>query len=182
MTIIDRQVSFFPSANSLGNRSRSGADSSFPMISDDQPSAHSQSTLDTKSSFSKLAGSLWSIEADGAMVSSASRPELESDLASELHKWANMDVGEKIRAQYLASRGLSEDDLANMSADDRKAIEDDIKKAIKEASGANQAEQETAMQLQSDLEGNLSDGGAQCGSDHSHNRRQSPERDKQDKI
>ncbi|MGF0524128.1 hypothetical protein ACQEDT_21655 [Agrobacterium pusense] len=47
----------------------------------------------------------------------------------ELGKWARMTLGEKIRAQYLEARGLTESDLAGMSPDERKAIEDEIKNA-----------------------------------------------------
>ena len=35
----------------------------------------------------------------------------------ELSRWANMSLGEKIRAQYLEARGLSEGDLAAMPPD-----------------------------------------------------------------
>jgi len=41
-----------------------------------------------------------------------------------------MSLGEKIRAQYLEARGLTESDLAAMAPDERKAIEDEIKNAI----------------------------------------------------
>ena len=35
-----------------------------------------------------------------------------------------------MRAQYLEARGLTESDLAAMSPDERKAMEDEIKNAI----------------------------------------------------
>ncbi|MGP4670142.1 hypothetical protein [Agrobacterium pusense] len=41
-----------------------------------------------------------------------------------------MSLGEKIRAQYLEARGLTESDRAAMSPEERKAIEDEIKNAI----------------------------------------------------
>ncbi|WP_312609030.1 hypothetical protein [Agrobacterium pusense] len=54
-----------------------------------------------------------------------------------------MSLGEKIRAQYLEARGLTESDLAAMSPDERKAIEDEIKNAIVAAMNENSNDDES---------------------------------------
>jgi hypothetical protein len=51
----------------------------------------------------------------------------------EFLSWANMTPGERMRAGILKGMGLSEDDLKNMPADKRKAIEDQIRETIKQA-------------------------------------------------
>jgi hypothetical protein len=51
----------------------------------------------------------------------------------EFMSWANMTPGERMRAGILKGMGVSEDDLKNMPADKRKAIEDQIADKIKQA-------------------------------------------------
>lgn len=51
--------------------------------------------------------------------------------ADEFMDWSKMSLAEKIRAQILADKDLTEADLAAMDADARAAIEAEIKEAIK---------------------------------------------------
>lgn len=81
---------------------------------------------------SNLANALWLLRGQegGVEETPLENGGTGSDEA-ELSRWANMSLGEKIRAQYLEARGLSEGDLAAMPPDERKAIEDEIQKAIR---------------------------------------------------
>ncbi len=56
-------------------------------------------------------------------------------------------MAERIREQYLKDKDLTEDDLKSMSAEDREAVEADIRKAILEAMGVNGQTQEAAMDM-----------------------------------
>lgn len=51
--------------------------------------------------------------------------------ADEFMDWSKMSLAEKIRAQILADKDLTEEDIAAMDADARAAIEAEIKEAIK---------------------------------------------------
>lgn len=80
---------------------------------------------------SNLANVLWSIQGEPAgHIDEAPLQNGGPSPEEELSKWAHMSLGEKIRAQYLEARGLTESDLAAMSPDERKAMEDEIKNAI----------------------------------------------------
>jgi hypothetical protein len=80
---------------------------------------------------SNLANALWSLRGEPAgHIEEAPLQHGGPSPEEELGKWAHMTLGEKIRAQYLEARGLTESDLAAMSPDERKAIEDEIKNAI----------------------------------------------------
>ncbi len=72
----------------------------------------------------------------------AARRSKENDaLFDDLHKWATMSFAEKIRAQYLERKGLSESDLAALPPEEREAVEDEIRKEIMRAMGVgDQAE------------------------------------------
>lgn len=92
-----------------------------------------------------LSQALWDMNSGGG-VSDA--PFLSKDAASlsrkndalsdDLHKWATMSFAEKIRAQYLERKGLSESDLAAMPPEERQAIEDEIRKEIMRAMGVGE--------------------------------------------
>src|SRR3546814_2375090 len=47
--------------------------------------------------------------------------------------FAKMSVADRIRAQYLGGKGLTEEDLKNMDPKERQKIEDEIREQIKEA-------------------------------------------------
>lgn len=53
------------------------------------------------------------------------------DLLAELEKWSQMNVAEKIRAQYLESKNMTEESLAQLPPEERQLIEDEIAAAIK---------------------------------------------------
>ncbi|MBB4408666.1 hypothetical protein [Agrobacterium radiobacter] len=83
---------------------------------------------------SNLANALWSLRGqEGRIDETPLKGGGTGSDEEELSRWANMSLGEKIRAQYLEARGLSEGDLAAMPPDERKAIEDEIQKAIRVA-------------------------------------------------
>lgn len=56
----------------------------------------------------------------------------QSSPADELQAYVNMTPAQRIRASVLHSLGLTESDLAKMSPDERKKIEDKIAAIIKE--------------------------------------------------
>jgi len=72
---------------------------------------------------------------DGSSTSSTEQSN--QDILDEFAKWANMTPAEKIRAQYLDGHGLTEDSFKSLSADDQKAINDQIADEIKQKLGAH---------------------------------------------
>lgn len=52
--------------------------------------------------------------------------------AEKFMKYQEMTAAEKFRASYLAEKGLTEDDLKAMSAEDRAKIEEEIAAKIRE--------------------------------------------------
>ncbi|WP_280171442.1 hypothetical protein [Agrobacterium pusense] len=93
---------------------------------------------------SNLANALWSLEGEPAgHIDEARLQNGGLSPEEELSKWAHMSLGEKIRAQYLEARGLTESDLTAMSPDERKAIEDEIKNAIVAAMNKNSNDAES---------------------------------------
>lgn len=69
--------------------------------------------------------------------STSSTAQSNQDILDEFAKLANMTPAEKIRAQYLDAHGLTEDSFKSLSADDQKAINDQIADEIKQKLGAN---------------------------------------------
>ena len=88
-----------------------------------------------------LSQALWDMDSGGAgdapfLSKENARIGKENDaLFDDLHKWATMSFAEKIRAQYLERKGLSESDLAALPPEEREAIEDEIRKEIMRAMG-----------------------------------------------
>lgn len=72
--------------------------------------------------------------------STSSTKQSSQDILDEFAKWANMTPAEKIRAQYLDAHGLTEDSFKQLSADDQKAINDQIADQIKQQLGANKGD------------------------------------------
>lgn len=58
-----------------------------------------------------------------------------SGIEQDFMEWSQMTLAEKIRAQILEAKGLSEGDLAALPADEREAIEAEIREAILEQMG-----------------------------------------------
>ncbi|MBO6797313.1 hypothetical protein [Maricaulis sp.] len=70
-------------------------------------------------------------KAPQAMVSKKSAVE-------EFLRWAEMSPAERIRAQFLESRGLSEDSLKAMPENEREAIEAEIEQRIRDLLGGEE--------------------------------------------
>ncbi len=80
------------------------------------------------SNSSSLSSALWNLMADGA----------SSDVLDEFSKWAGMTPAERMRAQYLEARGLTESDLQAMAPDKRAALEAEIRDAVKQELGMSE--------------------------------------------
>lgn len=61
-----------------------------------------------------------------SLAGAAAKP----DAKSEFLKWAHMTPAERMRANLLSSMGLTEDDVAAMSPEDRKKVEDKLRELI----------------------------------------------------
>lgn len=81
-----------------------------------------------------ISSTMWALQSAGdTTLGDDDKTKSANDaLAAELSKWANMTPGEKIRAQYLEDHGLTEESLAEMSPEDREAIEKEIAELIKQ--------------------------------------------------
>jgi hypothetical protein len=84
-------------------------------------------------------GSTFSLEDENSVSYDTTIDEEErtdaKDLLVEFSKWAHMDAAEMIRAQYLEDNGLTEESLAAMAPEARKAIEEEIAERIKNQLG-----------------------------------------------
>lgn len=89
---------------------------------------------DSSSSTSNSADDQSGSSASGSTTSSSDKSD--QDILDEFAKWANMTPAQKIRAQYLEAHGLTEDSFKALSADDQKAINDQIADEIKQKLGA----------------------------------------------
>lgn len=76
--------------------------------------------------------------AGGTVTASSFTPNERDALLDELSEWASMTLGEKIRAQFLEDRGLTEDDVAAMSTEEREALEAEIREAILRQNGVEE--------------------------------------------
>jgi ABC-type transporter MlaC component len=59
-------------------------------------------------------------------------PELGKNAREEFLDYAKLSVPERIRKQFLESKGLDEKSLASMSEEDRKAIEDEFRELLEQ--------------------------------------------------
>lgn len=87
-------------------------------------------SIGSSGSSASLSSALWLSMADkleGGAVAAAPK----DSPADEFMDWSKMSLAEKIRAQILADKDLTEEDIAAMDADARAAIEAEIKEAIK---------------------------------------------------
>jgi ABC-type transporter MlaC component len=57
-------------------------------------------------------------------------PELGKNAREEFLDYAKLSVPERIRKQFLESKGLDEKSLASLSEDERKAIEDEFRELL----------------------------------------------------
>jgi hypothetical protein len=70
----------------------------------------------------------------------AKHEDKHQSIIDEFMKWAHMSPEERIRAQYLHSLGMEDTDLTKLPADLRKAIEDEIKRQVKEMAQRQETE------------------------------------------
>ncbi|WP_414901317.1 hypothetical protein [Rhizobium cremeum] len=68
----------------------------------------------------------------------AEKSAAQDDIISQFLEYSDMTLAEKIRAAYLDDHNLTEEQLAAMPEDERKAIEDEIQEAIKRQLGVDQ--------------------------------------------
>ena len=84
-------------------------------------------------------GSTFSLEDENSVSYDKTIDEEErtqaKDLLEEFSRWAHMDVAEMIRAKYLEDNGLTEETLAAMDPEARKAIEEEIAERIENQLG-----------------------------------------------
>lgn len=66
----------------------------------------------------------------GATNSLADAPSIKTDAAEEFLDYAKLSVPERIRKQFLESKGLDEKSLAALSEEDRKKIEDEFRELL----------------------------------------------------
>ncbi|MCO6188153.1 hypothetical protein [Rhizobium sp. L1K21] len=69
------------------------------------------------------------------ITATASRQEKAKAKAEQVEQffldWQDMSPAERIRAEYLASHDMTEEDLAALSEDERARIEEEIKEYVK---------------------------------------------------
>ncbi|MDH6233319.1 hypothetical protein M2281_003930 [Mesorhizobium soli] len=108
---------------------------------------------DPQASTFKL-GAMPSIQSDrGAVEPSRSLNALSRTLSAvpfdsvekDFMKWANMNPIERLRAAILESKGLDENSLNVLPAEEREAIEKEIREAIKEKFGVNDKDAKVAV-------------------------------------
>jgi ABC-type transporter MlaC component len=68
----------------------------------------------------------------GASALGAAPPALGKDAREEFLDYAKLSVPERIRKQFLESKGLDEKSLASMSEEERKAIEDEFRQLLEQ--------------------------------------------------
>lgn len=86
------------------------------------------------------------VAADGASAVSAA-PLNVGDVTQEFLDFAKLSVPERIRKQFLESRGLDEKSLASLSEEDRKKIEDEFRDLLerKMKEGMNMGSKTTGL-------------------------------------
>ncbi|EHS53834.1 hypothetical protein PDO_3983 [Rhizobium sp. PDO1-076] len=83
-----------------------------------------------------LSSNLWLLQTDVYYSKDAEKAAAgKEDLAAEFRELSEKSAAERIREDYLESHGLTEEDLAAMSDEERQAIEDDIQQLIKRQLG-----------------------------------------------
>ena len=137
MKIGDSISSYYRSQN---NGQASGSAASSLLLPADGGNQRTQAptvSIGGSASSSSLSSALWLSMADKMEADSGSLTEApqETSPADEFLEWSSMSLAEKIRAQFLADKDLTEEDLANMDADARAAIEAEIKAAIERQLG-----------------------------------------------
>lgn len=150
MTTISNLDSYYPTRSRI--RDAKTDDSFAPVTSGttftpDEEKSSSRGRDDAASSvnsYASLASSLWDIEqlkSDATTMSGDVVDTSSSDrLLTELQEWSQLTPGEMIRAKLLEQMGLSEEEFAALPADERAAIEEKIKEAIKQSLDVDHAQ------------------------------------------
>lgn len=104
------------------------------------PQTSAQGMLVRDQSASGLASSLWQLQAGvysskTALEAATKRDDLRSEFLEESAK----TPAERIRERYLEEHGLTEEALADMPDEDRKAVEEEIAALIKRQYGLEDA-------------------------------------------
>jgi len=137
------------------NQASGGAAASLPLATGSGSQRTQSPTVSIgggSASSSSLPSVLWvsladKLENGDGAVTAAPK---ENSTADEFMKWSKMSRSEKIRAQILESKNLTEEDLLNMDADQRAAIEAEIKDAIKRDFGIEDKAGEASIATTSD--------------------------------
>lgn len=91
----------------------------------------------------------------GATNGLADAPGIKKDAAEEFLDYAKLSVPERIRKQFLESKGLDEKSLASLSEEDRKKIEDEfrelLEKKLKDAMNKDAAKKSGSTGLVANL-------------------------------
>lgn len=95
-----------------------------------------QRTLERDQSASGLASNLWQLQTGVYSSKGAAEAAMKRDnLRAEFMEDSAKTPAERIRDQYLEDHGLTEEMLAEMPEEDRKAVEDEIAALIKRQYG-----------------------------------------------
>jgi len=73
----------------------------------------------------------------------------------EFLRWAEMSPAERIRAQFLESRGLREDSLKAMPENEREAIEAEIEQRIRDLLGGEEKQTARTSTADTSLQGGI---------------------------
>lgn len=102
-----------------------------------------QRTLERDQSASGLASNLWQLQTRVYSSRDAAEAAIKrGDLRAEFLEESAKTPAERIRDQYLEDHGLTEEMLAEMPEEDRKAVEEEIAVLIKRQYGLDESKME----------------------------------------
>lgn len=131
MKIGDSVTNYYrPQIQTSGSATASPSESGIPRTQPPTISIGGLSTSNALSSALWLSMSEKSEDADGALAGARNKA-----VADEFMEWSEMSPAEKIRAQILEKKELTEEELAAMDPNERAAIEAEIKAAIERQLG-----------------------------------------------
>ncbi|WP_413711727.1 hypothetical protein [Rhizobium sp. Rhizsp82] len=130
MTYIDPTKTAKPSI--FATRTRTSEASPFDLSSQAPGTSQDGTTLNSDSSgANKLSSALWSLQSgadDGIGQAADKTPE------EEFGELADMDIGDRMMQQYLGEHGLSKEDFANLPAEEREKIVEEVRHRVLEQS------------------------------------------------
>jgi hypothetical protein len=113
-----------------------------------------QEVDNSAASSASLSSALWDMESSTPVRTTLSGKPADTtteQLLAELQKWSQMTPAEMIRAKVLEDKGLTEESLAAMPAEERKAILKEIADTIKNTLGIDTAAEDTATAPQASI-------------------------------